>query len=340
MSQPVADPAPTTPKPKRADLVLEGGGVKGIGLVGAVITLCDDGWTFPRVAGTSAGAICAALVAALQRAGQPMSDLQKIMQSIDYGAFMRGDWAERHLGRVAQAGHLALHMGIYDGDYLVEWLGGALETIGITTFGQLRIDDDSGTSLPESYRYGLVVHTADITRNKLVRLPWDYPEYEIDCDSAKIVDAVRASMSIPFFFDPVRFDAPAHNDGVDNYAAGKVTWVDGGLLSNFPVEVFDRTDGQPSRWPTIGIKLSAAAPTPVPKHNPEDALREAIACVRTALDNASRYYVPPAKASRTIFVDSFGLAATDFHLSPADQDRLYASGVTGANTYLAALPTP
>ena len=341
-------PAPTSPNPdaptptpgpapdKRADLVLEGGGVKGIGLVGAVITLSDAGWTFPRVAGTSAGAICAALVAALQRAGRPMSDLQSIMQQIDYSAFMRGDWAERHLGRVAEAGHLALHMGIYDGDYLVEWLGGVLGSLGVTTFGDLRLDDP-GSSLPAACQYALVVHTADITRNKLDRLPWDYPEYGVTVDSSRIVDAVRASMSIPFFFDPIRFEAPAHDDGIDSYAAGTVTWVDGGLLSNFPVEVFDRSDGLPSRWPTIGVKLSAGSPTPVAKHNPKDALQEAIACVRTTMDNAGRFYIPPDKAARTIFVDSFGLAATDFHLSPADQQKLYASGVSGATTYLSRL---
>jgi NTE family protein len=200
--------------------------------------------------------------------------------------------------------------------------------------------DDPDSSLPESCRYSLVVHTADITRNKLVRLPWDYPEYGVTVDSTRVVDAVRASMSIPFFFDPVRFDAPAHNDGIDNYAAGPVTWVDGGLLSNFPVEVFDRSDGLPSRWPTIGVKLSAGSPTPVEKHSPKDPLQEAIACVRTAMDNASRYYVPPDKAARTIFVDSFGLSATDFHLSPADQQRLYASGVTAATTYLKRMSAP
>lgn len=333
MTQPNADSQPTVDK--RADLVLEGGGVKGIGLVGAVVTLSEAGWTFPRVAGTSAGAICAALVAAIQRAGKPMSELNRVMQTIDYGAFMKGDWAERHLKLMGEAGHLALHMGIYDGDYLVEWLGGALESIGVTTFGELRIDDDSGTSLPESCRYALVVHTADISRNKLVRLPWDYPQYGVTVDTTRIVDAVRASMSIPFFFNPVRFQAPAHNDGPNNYAAGKVTWVDGGLLSNFPVEVFDRSDGLPSRWPTIGVKLSAASPTPVMSHDPGNAFAEAIACVRTALDNASRYYVPPAKAVRTIFVDSFGFAATDFHLTPADQQELFTSGVNAATAYLA-----
>jgi NTE family protein len=52
---------------RKADLVLEGGGVKGIGLLGAVLVLADAGYSFPRVAGTSAGAIVASLVAAYQR---------------------------------------------------------------------------------------------------------------------------------------------------------------------------------------------------------------------------------------------------------------------------------
>lgn len=320
----------------RADLVLEGGGVKGIGLVGAVITLSEAGIRFPRVAGTSAGAIAAALVAALQRAGKPMTDLRRIMQTIDYGAFMAGDWAERHLGRFGQVGHLAFHQGMYSGDYLVTWLGGALDDIGVTTFGDLKITDDSGSSLPADRSYSLVVHTADISRRKLVRLPWDYPAYGVPADSARIVDAVRASMSIPFFFDPVRVDAPALTDGTDNFAAATVTWVDGGLLSNFPVEVFDRSDGQPARWPTIGVKLSAASAEAVAPHDTGNAVAEAVACVRTALDNADRYYVPPGKAARTVFVDSLGLSATDFHLSTDDQQRLYDNGCSAASAYLSA----
>ncbi len=320
----------------RADLVLEGGGVKGIGLVGAVITLSDAGLTFPRVAGTSAGAIAAALVAALERAGKPMSELRQIMQTIDYGEFMAGDWAERHLGRFGEIGHLAFHQGMYSGDYLVEWLGGALADLGVTTFGDLKITDDPGTSLPESCRYSLVVHTADITRRKLVRLPWDYAGYGVTTDTTLIVDAVRASMSIPFFFQPVRIDAPALAEAADNFAAGPVTWVDGGLLSNFPVEVFDRSDGQPSRWPTIGVKLSAAAPLASSPHNADNALEEAVACARTALDNADRYYVPPDKAKRTVFVDSLGLSATDFHLTTEQQQGLYDNGSKAATAYLAS----
>ncbi|HEV7648515.1 MAG TPA: patatin-like phospholipase family protein [Actinophytocola sp.] len=41
---------------KTVDLVLEGGGVKGIGLLGAVLAMADAGYRFERIAGTSAGA--------------------------------------------------------------------------------------------------------------------------------------------------------------------------------------------------------------------------------------------------------------------------------------------
>ena len=54
MTDPAAAPVGSAGKP--ADLVLEGGGVKGIGLAGAVLALDQAGYRFQRVAGTSAGA--------------------------------------------------------------------------------------------------------------------------------------------------------------------------------------------------------------------------------------------------------------------------------------------
>jgi NTE family protein len=54
----------TTADGRWCDLVLAGGGVKGLGTAGAVMDLLDAGWTFPRVAGTSVGALAAAFAAA------------------------------------------------------------------------------------------------------------------------------------------------------------------------------------------------------------------------------------------------------------------------------------
>ena len=55
---------------RRADLVMEGGGVRGTALIGALEVLTAAGFAFPRIAGTSAGAITGCLVAALQHAGE------------------------------------------------------------------------------------------------------------------------------------------------------------------------------------------------------------------------------------------------------------------------------
>jgi NTE family protein len=333
---PVGGDAPDAPR-QPADLVLEGGGVKGIGLAGAALELDAAGYTFKRVAGTSAGAIAAALIAALNAAGKPLSQLDDILTSCDYPKFMAKSHLRSALGRVGDAEQLLLHMGVYDADYLVEWLGGVLRQIGVTRFGQLRLDDaGADATLTASQRYTLIVHTSDITRGRCVRLPWDYPAYgRPDVDDELIVDAVRASMSIPFFFDPVRLRAPAASVDGCTYEAGSVTWVDGGMLSNFPVEVFDRCDGAPSRWPTIGIKLSARQTLMAARPDVSNVPDEAIACLHTLLDNADRYYLTADKAAQTIFVDSGGLKATEFHLSTGDQQKLAANGRQAARNWLA-----
>src|SRR5258708_15645222 len=68
---------------KHVDLVLEGGGVKNIALLGAVLALSEAGYTFPRVAGTSGGAIIAAAVAAYERAGLDLGGLVDAMKAVD-----------------------------------------------------------------------------------------------------------------------------------------------------------------------------------------------------------------------------------------------------------------
>jgi NTE family protein len=322
--------ASSGPAADRADLVLEGGGVKGIALAGAVQALATAGYRFPRVAGTSAGAIVAAIVAALERAEADMSVLEKYLREVDYVQFERAGRVQRALGRFGDLAHLGLSMGMYNGAYLAEWLGPLLKGLGCTRFGDLRMDDPQ-SSLPEQCRYSLVVHTADITRRRCIRLPWDYGKYGKVADDQLIVDAVRASMAIPFFFTPVRFRAPTAEFDGHTYEGGRVTWVDGGVLANFPINVFDRTDGQPARWGTIGVKLSADAVITPPGHDPRNAVEEAVDIVRTTLDNADRYYVTATEKHPTVFVDASFVSGTNFHLDARDATQLYCNGWNAAN---------
>jgi NTE family protein len=292
--------------------------------------LHEQGYAFPRAAGTSAGAITAALVAALQAAGKPLTLLEQYVNSVDYPRFQAEEWVQRALGPVGDAAELLMHMGIHSGDYLVEWLGGILEEIGITTFEQLRMDDP-GSSLPEAFRYSLIVHTADITRRKVVRLPWDYPNYGLEPGRQRIVDAVRASMSIPFFYEPVRFTS---RDQEGKEATSYM--VDGGMLSNFPIEVFDRTDGKPPRWPTFGLKLSAKPDAALrQKYDVQGTFSLARAMVGTMTNFHDQIHIDdPSAVARTMFVDTFGIRATDFDIDETMQDTLFKSGRQAAEAFL------
>ena len=181
-----------------ADLVLEGGGVLGIGHVGAISVLENAGYSFPRVAGTSAGSIVGALVAA----GMRSSRITDIMTTLNYRRF-----ADRSLlDRVPIGGpllSLLMDDGVFEGDQLREWLGNLLvDECGVETFDDLAIDDPD-SSLPPERRFRLVVTATDVTRGELVYFPWDYERtYGLEPGRQRVVDAVRASMSIPFFYEP------------------------------------------------------------------------------------------------------------------------------------------
>ena len=337
-----------------ADLALEGGGVKGIGLVGAVLVLAEAGYSFRCVAGTSAGAIAATLIAAISKSGGTLEDLRGYLGSLDFNQFVREGKVHRILDYVGgRAGSLAVDaatlshkMGLYSGDYLGEWLTPILHgELGVRTFGDLRltVEDDPGMSVPVGHDYRLLVHTSDITRGQLVHLPWDYRLYGSESDPQDVVTAVRASMSIPFFFEPVTFSAqsadvavpgPSGRPIAQHYEAGTVTWVDGGMLRNFPINAFDRADGAPPRWPTIGIKLSSLQTKFPATKGCESSLAVGLHCLHTLLNEWDAYAVDEATAARTIFVDNGGLTATEFELTQDQQDMLFLNGVQAATSFV------
>ncbi len=304
----------------RADLVCEGGGVKGIGLAGAAVALAEAGYSFPRVAGTSAGAITTALVAALQKAGEPVSRLADIVATVDYSKFRDSS----RLGKIPLIGRgiaLLAQDGLYEGKYLLDFMTGALKDLGVETFGDLWLPDEPGMAAPEGRNSALVVTASDLSRQRLVRLPWDLPAYDVDPREFSVARAVRASAAIPFFFQPVRVRG--------------ATWVDGGLLSNFPVGLFDRADTAEPRWPTFGVRLTTRPGTVVTKHV-EGPLAIGLASLDVLLtDQGNDYIDEPCTVERTIFVPTDGVSVIDFDLSRATSDRLAAAGRTAAQEFLA-----
>jgi len=316
----------------RADLVLEGGGVKGLGTVGALMGLLDAGWTFPRVAGTSVGALAAAFAAT----GADSAVLRDVLGRLD---LRRIPDRRVPLPLVSESVSLALGHGAYAGDWIHRWLSVELENLGVRTFADLRRDDpgdDPALQTPE-HRYGLVVMATDVTNGRLLRLPWDYPEFGLDPDEQLVADAVRMSLSIPFYFAACTLRNPNTGD--------EATIVDGGVLSNFAIEIFDRTDGRPPRWPTFGVRLLPDLPAGlgdlVPFYGvpmfPAVRLLEQV--VATALVGRDQTHLDrPGVRERTMTVDTKGTAITEFGIGPVERADLLGRGEEAAREFLRQRP--
>jgi NTE family protein len=310
---------------KKADLVLEGGGVKGIGLVGAVSVLQQAGYEFPRVAGTSAGAIVAAMLAA----GAGREQMIEAMHEMDYASFMDGG-AMAHMGLLGRSLLAVFEEGIYRGDRLHRWIEEHLASLGVRTWKDLRLDEPR---LPPEQRYRLVVIVSDVSRGKMLRLPWDYKALcGLDPDEQSVALAVRASASLPFFFEPIRLRCGKE------HSRAELTLVDGGLLSNFPVDIFDGPEDSWKQWPTFGIKLSTK---PDFRHESwreiENSLDMALAILAAMAVAHDQVHVDqPSVQQRTIFVDTAHVRSTDMDLDEATRDALFENGVHAAERFLHA----
>ena len=304
------------------DLVFEGGGVKGIALVGAYAVLEEQGYEPQNMAGASAGAIVAALISA----GYTSGELRRIISGLDYDRFKDEALEDRFpLGRTLS---ILKDLGIYEGEDFLEWMRGLLEARGVRTFGDLvRREDDE-----LRYRYKLQVIASDVTERRLLVLPRDAHKLGVgDPDDMDVAQAVRMSMSIPIFFEPVRF--------ANRQTRKEHLIVDGGMLSNFPVWLFDAEEPQ---WPTFGLKLVQRPENPIGDELPQPVSRggvsEVISYLRSLVDTMmaahDRLYIEDHEFDRTIAIETLGVGTTEFDLSAERAMALYESGRDAAQRFL------
>ena len=272
------------------DVVMEGGGVLGVALVGYTYVLEEMGLRFLRVGGTSAGSINAVLVAGLGTPGQRKS--QRIIEelaNISFWDFVDGDSDVRdfvanlvHNSNLIKLGwkgmqvidSLVWNLGLNPGDKFLEWLSNLLEREGVGTSQKLLdrmatmpagLTTREGEPLtPDPAQSPLALVAADVSTQTKVDFPRMAPLYWQDPGEVDPALYVRASMSIPYFFSPLRVEkVPQGNEARDRWdeLAGYgeeppsvCTFVDGGIMSNFPINLFHVQDRIP-RAPTFGVKL-------------------------------------------------------------------------------------
>ncbi|RDI41177.1 patatin-like phospholipase family protein [Falsibacillus pallidus] len=285
------------------DGVFSGGGIKGFALIGAIQAIEEKGFRFKRVAGTSAGSIIAAFTAA----GFSSEEMIHLLNETDVKGFLD---IRRPLLPLPFARWLLIYwrLGVFRGNKLELWLEEKLAQKGIYTFSDLPKDS-------------LRVIASDLTNGKLMVLPDDLERYGIPPDSFPVARAIRMSCSIPYFFEPVRLKG----------LGGTSIVVDGGVLSNFPMWLFDKENVKNVR-PVLGIKLS-----------PEGSMAEANkikngvqmfgALFETMKDAHDSRYISRKHAKNIIFIPVENIQATSFEVTEQRKNALVELGRLKANEF-------
>lgn len=210
-------------QPDYKNLVMEGGGVRGLAYAGALEVLEQKGIleNIENVGGSSAGAIAGLLVSMDYSSAEIDSILQQLrIQEFNDGKFLFGK-----IKRVKK------QFGLYKGDKMQLWLSNLIEIKTGNpdlTFRQLHELHLSNKKFKDLYCTG-----TNISQQKTAIFSWK------TMPDMKLSTAVHISSCIPFYFVPVAIDSagnqvdPTHDSVACNY------FVDGGMLDNYPIAIFD-----------------------------------------------------------------------------------------------------
>jgi NTE family protein len=258
-----------------------------------------------RVAGTSAGSIMAALIAL----GYTAEETQALMLDLDFKQFEDGS----DLGGPAR---FFSRFGWFKGDYFLEWM-------------QCRVKEKTGkpdATFADLHKgrprfRDLFVISSDLSRRRSQLFSFD------TSPDLPVARAVRASMSIPLFFEAFYVDDALFGETGQR----QDLFVDGGVFDNFPIELFDRNGVNPQ---TLGLFLVDKGAPRNPDYRidsfPEYArnLFEALLAVQVNAFNNN-----PDDRKRTIQVNDLGVGTTDFGLSNEMKCKLIQQGVIDACQY-------
>lgn len=369
------------------DLVFEGGGAKGIVLIGAYEVFSKAGHTFGRLLGTSAGAITATLLAAgydvqelldalserendrpvfagflgepapFDQAAIDNSAIRSLLRNIDI-TFLPEFFEQRLDDKIATT--LGTHRRFRNLFAFIE-RGGWYAADRFVTWMQQRLDTGEYQGKPRAFSKMTLAEFYEATQTDLSLIASNTTDGRLlvlnhrTAPDLPVLWAVRMSMSIPLVWDEVIWQAEWGTYQGRNMTGHAV--VDGGVLSNFPIELFISDEPQVTR--VMGPKQNTAV-LGLLIDDSQMVQRPAVpsGLVRVDVDpyqlntvqRILRLVNTVTTAHDKMVIDEFrhlvvklpagGYGVTEFDLSDADRDALVESGRKGMQSYLDSPPTP
>lgn len=294
------------------NLVLEGGGVKGISHVGVIKVLEDKNMykDIKNYAGSSAGG----LIATMAACGASSEYMKNVMMELDF-----------HKLKDSYHGWLPFYSlyrfyynkGLYMGNALLCLIKKILK----------ELTDNEDITFEELYEKKGT--TLALTATKLSQYNYVYKSESLYLDrhnypNLSIALACRMTASYPWVFEPVPFE----NGDI----------VDGGLLNNYPITYFDcKKHGNYELKSTIGVKLLTDDEYDIiinrDHHHftSNDNLKSfTMAIIDSLYTNASKSHEHTENWSRTIPVQTGRISAMNMDITNVDKQTLYKSGMDAA----------
>jgi NTE family protein len=374
------------------DLVFEGGGAKGMVFVGAMEVFESEGCESGRLLGTSAGAITATCLAAgynnqemrealsetvdgkpvfAQFMGVPQpfteedirnSAMRAFLENLDLPvlpSFLETKLDERILNALA-TGSRSRHLfsfvergGWYAADAFLAWIKGKLDEIYEKRLEAGSIDAQpkpySAMTLEEFHQAtgrDLTLIAADITAERMLVLN------RLTAPRCPVVWATRMSMSVPLLWQEVVWQSEWGTYRGKDISGHAI--VDGGLLSNFPIELFisdekQVTDvmGPKQAGQVLGLLIDESLPVEgvpeveAPTSGFDVGELRTVQRIRQLLNTATKAHdkaVMDAFESIVVRLPAKGYGTTEFDMSVARQQALLEAGRREMQRYFAKHP--
>jgi NTE family protein len=309
------------------NLVFEGAGVRGIAYVGAIKSLekHDVLKGVEKVGGTSAGAITALLLAV----GYTPDEMEVIISNTKLQKF--NDGRMFFIGGFFRTKN---RYGWYRGQKFTRWIG---ELIKAKTGNA----DITFEKLHQKGFKDLYITATCLNQQKLLILSYEtFP-------NMKIKDAVRASMSIPLYYQAVFMDSTGKTYVKQNREHSLNILVDGGIIGNFPIQIFDSVNidssGAEHRIPnfqTLGVRIDSD--TQIKENNVggkiapyriENFADYVSAFYAIIMETLNRYDLTKEDWGRTVSISSVGITPKVKRLSKDEKALLIQSGWDNTNKY-------
>lgn len=318
-------------QPQYKNLVLEGGGIRGLAYAGALQVLEQKGILseIENVAGSSAGSI-AGLMVALDYSS---SEIDSILQPLKIQEFNDGKFLFGKIRRVKN------QYGMYKGDKFEDWLAQLIKNKTgneNTTFAELHALHLNNKKFKDFY-----CTATNISGQKLEILSWkEWPQM-------KLRTAVHISSCIPFYFVPVSIDSTG-NEVSENDSTLFGLLVDGGMLCNYPINIFDScTDGGNPlisnnviyNQQTLGLKLERQEQieefgrnqTRVAPYKIHDMKEYSSAVMNLTMESLNRKsFTLENEKGRTIYISYGDISGRPRKISTEEKKVLFDNGVAAA----------